>query len=65
MKQNESSIDRIIRIIVGIAAILIGLFYTSGVLSIVLYVVAAILLVTAILGVCPLYMLFHFSTKKQ
>ncbi len=56
--------DRWIRAVVGIAALLIALFFKSGILDIVLYVVAAILVVTAIAGVCPLYILFKISTRK-
>jgi hypothetical protein len=64
MKQNMGGADRIIRVILGIAAILLALFVTSGVLDIILYVVAAILIFTSIVAVCPLYLPFKLSTKK-
>jgi hypothetical protein len=64
MKKNLGSMDRIIRVILGIAAILVALFITSGIWDIILYVVAAILIITAIVGMCPAYMPFKLSTKK-
>ena len=64
MKKNMGSTDRIIRAILGIAAILIALFATLGVVDIILYVFAAIMLITSLVGVCPLYIPFNISTKK-
>jgi hypothetical protein len=66
MKSNMGSIDRIIRII--IAAAVAVLFFThkiSGTLGIVLLVVGGILLVTSIIGFCPLYAPFKISTKGK
>jgi hypothetical protein len=64
MDKNMSNLDRIVR--GGIAAILlivilmkVGVFFT-----ILLAIIAIILAGTAILGVCPAYKLFHFTTKK-
>ncbi len=64
MKTNESTADRIVRIVVG--AILAALAVTgvaTGALAIVAWVVAAILLVTGVVGFCPLYAVLRFSTK--
>ena len=63
MKQNMGNTDRTIRTILGIAAILIALFATSGVVDTILYVFAAIMIITSIIGVCPLYIPFKISTK--
>ena len=63
MKTNESNVDRIIRFIIAIAA-LFGGMATSGVWSIVLWVVSAIMLITALIGFCPLYRIFGISTCK-
>jgi hypothetical protein len=66
MKTNESTIDRIIRVIVGIVLVALGLFgVVSGALMWVFYVVGAILLVTGIIGFCPLYALLKLSTVKN
>ena len=64
MKKNMGQSDRVIRAIIGIAALLLALFIVSGGWAIVLYVLAAIMIVTAVVGVCPLYLPFHISTKK-
>ena len=63
---NEAPIDRIIRIVAGIA--LAGLALGGAVTAPLLYgvgVVAALLLVTGIVGFCPLYALLRVSTKSR
>jgi hypothetical protein len=62
---NEAPIDRVIRIVLGIA--LAGLALAGAVTAPLLYlvwVVAAIALVTGIVGFCPLYALFRTGTKR-
>jgi uncharacterized membrane protein (UPF0136 family) len=65
MITNESNIDRIIRVVIGvvafIAAFAVGLGSVAG---IVLAVVGAVMLVTAAIGFCPLYRIFGMSTCK-
>ena len=66
MTNNMSNLDRIIRLIAAI--IIIGLYLMgtiSGTLSIVLGIVAAIFIVTSIIGYCPLYQLLKISTKGK
>lgn len=65
MKRNMSNLDRIIRAIVAVlfAYLYFGGIVTGG-LGIVLVVVGAVLLLTAIIGFCPLYVLFKISTLK-
>ena len=65
MKINESGLDRIIRVIVGIA--LLALYFTNvvtGGLGIVFIVLGAVALLTGVVGFCPLYSLLKISTKK-
>ena len=66
MISNVSGVDRIIRVVIAIAAV-VGAFAVgaSSVLGIILFVVAAIMLVTAAVGFCPLYRLFGLSTKAK
>jgi hypothetical protein len=64
MKQNMGRTDRIIRVLVGIVALLVAIFVTSGVVDIILYVIAAIMIITSLVGICPLYIPFGISTKK-
>jgi hypothetical protein len=62
---NESPLDRIIRIVVGLG--LAGLAIAGLVTAPIAYavwLVAAILLVTGIVGFCPLYALLGVSTKR-
>ncbi|MBE3119719.1 MAG: DUF2892 domain-containing protein [Candidatus Atribacteria bacterium] len=66
MKMNEGPVDRIIRVIAGIALVALGLLgVASGVWMWVAYLLGAILLVTGIVGFCPLYKLFKLSTAKK
>lgn len=66
MKTNESLADRIIRSIVGVALIVLGLLgVATGAWTYIFYVLGAILLVTGIVGFCPLYRIFNFSTVKN
>ncbi len=58
MKQNEGKTDRIIRVVLGIVIIAVGLYFGSW-----WGIIGLIPLVTGAIGTCPLYMLFHFSTK--
>ncbi|HZK61749.1 MAG TPA: DUF2892 domain-containing protein [Anaerovoracaceae bacterium] len=66
MKKNEGNLDRIIRVIL---AVVLGYLYftgiTTGVPGIILLAVGVILLLTALIGICPLYMLFNLSTDKK
>ena len=64
MKKNMGATDITIRKILGIAALIIAVFVTSGVMDIVLYVFAAIMIITALTGVCLLYIPFNISTRK-
>jgi len=66
MKRNMSNLDRIIRVIV--AAVFAALYFSgtvSGALGIVLVVLGAVFLLTAIAAFCPLYLPFKFSTYKS
>jgi fatty acid desaturase len=66
MKMNEGPVDRIIRVIVGIALIALGLLgVATGVWMWVAYILGAILLLTGIVGFCPLYTLFKLNTAKK
>lgn len=59
MKPNMGDADRAVRVV---AAVLIGVFFLLGVikgtLALVLGIVAAILVATAVFQFCPIYALF-------
>lgn len=66
MKNNMSWFDRIVRF--ALSALLITLYFmggVTGILGTVLIVLAGILLITAIVGVCPLYMLLHIDSRSS
>ncbi len=66
MKVNEASWDRIIRVILGLVLLYVGWAVIQpqfGLWSIVALVVGIILLVTGVIGNCPIYSLLKINTK--
>lgn len=66
MPNNMGTIDRVVRAVVAVA--IAALYFAgaiSGTLAIILGIVAAVLLLTSIVGFCPLYYPFKLSTKSQ
>lgn len=59
MKQNVGTVDRVIRVILGLAIIGLGIGFKSW-----LGVIGLIPLFTAAIGWCPLYLPFGISTCK-
>jgi hypothetical protein len=68
MHRNEGTVDRIIRLVLGVVALILAFLLLdagSGAAGgIVLAVVGALLVLTAATGHCLLYNLFKFSTNK-
>jgi hypothetical protein len=72
MKKNESKLDRIIRLVLGLIFVGVGiaLYFVLGtplnlILMIIFVVFVAIALFTAATGFCVLYTLFGISTLKE
>ena len=65
MKKNMGNIDRLTRVVIGIIALILALFFVGGVWGIVLWIVAAIMLVTALFMRCLLYVPFGIRTCKN
>ena len=66
MKKNMGTIDKVIRVLV--AVVILVLYFThviSGTLAVILLILAAVFVVTSLLGLCPLYLLFGLSTKEK
>ncbi|MDX1416755.1 MAG: DUF2892 domain-containing protein [Candidatus Promineifilaceae bacterium] len=66
MKRNMSNIDRIIRVV--LAALFAYLYFggiVTGVLGIILVILAGVFLLTSIVAFCPLYLPFKISTYKN
>mgnify|MGYP002663137643 CR=1 FL=1 len=65
MKTNESKLDRIIRVLIGVALVALNLLQVvSGPLGVVSLVLGAILLITGAVGFCPLYALLKIRTNR-
>ena len=65
MKKNMGGLDRGVRFLLGIALLVMGLTGVfGGAVAIVGYVLAALLVVTAIVGYCPPYALLGISTRR-
>ncbi|MBI2186431.1 MAG: DUF2892 domain-containing protein [Acidobacteria bacterium] len=61
---NEGLWDRLIRFFIGLALGYAAWMVWPGTAAIVYLVIGAIAFVTGVVGWCPAYALFHFSTKK-
>jgi hypothetical protein len=62
---NEGVWDRLVRLIIGLALGYAAWMTWPGTAAIVYGVIGAIAFVTGLVGWCPGYALFGFSTKKK
>lgn len=60
---NEAGWDRIGRVVLGVALIIIGFAVVDGTLGTVLGIVGFVPLITGLVGWCPLYSLFRVRTN--
>ncbi len=66
MNKNMGTTDRTVRIIAALAVgILILTGTLTGLLAIILGVLAVVFVLTSLVSFCPLYAPFKFSTKKK
>jgi type IV secretory pathway TrbD component len=65
MKINMGGTDRTVRIVIAVVAAVLALTVAKGALAIVLWIVAAIMLLTAVVRFCPLYLPFKINTNKN
>jgi Flp pilus assembly protein TadB len=66
MKKNVGTTDKVIRILIALT--LVVLFFThviSGVLGIILLVLAVVLVATSLISLCPIWLALGINTKKQ
>ncbi len=59
MKKNVGGIDRILRVVVGVAAMGAGYYYQNW-----LGAIGIVPVLTALIGWCPAYPLLGLSSKK-
>lgn len=65
LPQNEHPVDRAVRIALGL--VLAGLAFVGGLAAPLIYlvwIVAALALITGIVGVCPLYAALGIGTRR-
>jgi hypothetical protein len=66
MKKNMGLVDRVVRILIAVVVVILYFANViSGPLAIVLLAFSGIFILTGLVGFCPLYALFGFSTKKK
>lgn len=66
MKANLGSADRIIRLLVAAAIVLLYfLDLINGTIATVLLIIAVVFAFTAIINFCPLYSIFGLRTNKK
>jgi O-antigen/teichoic acid export membrane protein len=66
VKKNMGTADRIIRVLLAAVVVVLGATKViAGTWLVVLGIVAAILVLTSIIGLCPLYLPFKISTRRQ
>jgi hypothetical protein len=65
-KANESGVDRIVRVVLGIVILILGWGgIVSGGWGLFLKIIGFVPLLTGLVGFCPLYSLFKLATKKN
>jgi hypothetical protein len=63
MKKNMGTIDRVIRVLLAIVVIVLYLTGSiTGIAAIILGILAAVFVLTSLIGFCPLYAPFRIST---
>ncbi len=63
--KNIGKMDRIIRFVLGVGFLLVGIFFSSGILKVLLIILGIIGVFTSITGFCGIYKLFGISTLKK
>lgn len=65
MKTNTGTEDRVVRLVIAVAAVLVAVLVGVGsIAGIALLAVAAVMGITAAVGFCPLYRLFGINTCR-
>lgn len=65
MKANEGTIDRVVRLVLGVALLAVALVALGGLAAILVGLVAFILVLTGAVGYCPLYAVAHVRTNGR
>ncbi|MCX6328446.1 MAG: DUF2892 domain-containing protein [Bacteroidia bacterium] len=66
MKKNMGTVDKVIRIVIAIVFVVLFLTHVvTGTLGYILLALAAIFVITSLIGFCPLYLPFKINTGKK
>jgi hypothetical protein len=66
MKKNMGTVDRVVRILLAIAVIVLYLTGNiTGIAAIILGIFAIAFIITSLIGFCPLYVPFKISTTSK
>lgn len=66
MKKNMGNIDKVVRILIAVAILV--LYFTnviSGLTATIALILSAVFMLTSLVGFCPLYLPFGISTLKK
>lgn len=61
---NENMMDRFIRLLIGLVLFQLAFFWLAGVSQGLAYLVSGVMVITAIIGFCPLYKVVGVSTHR-
>lgn len=61
---NVGSLDKIVRIVAGLALVVIALLKLDGSATLIALAVGVVLIVTAVINFCPLYRILGWRTTK-
>jgi uncharacterized membrane protein len=63
MKRNMGNVDRLVRLFLAVVFVSLNVSgVVGGIFGIVLYVLAAVFVLTSVVSFCPLYTLFGMNT---
>ena len=62
---NEGTWDRAVRFVVGLALAYVAWTMWPGTASVVVGIISIVALMTGLVGWCPAYTVFGFSTKRK
>lgn len=65
IKQNESELDKKIRLIVGVIALLLAIFVFTGTFQMISMIIGVLGIFTGLTGFCLLYKLLGIKTNKR
>ncbi len=67
MEKNTGTIDRAVRVVIGVVLLILAYIYWASLGAVwgsLLVIIAAIALITGLVGMCPLYKLLGINSNK-